>query len=100
MFLNQLTRNNVENIAQHVILCLTNTTVMDINNQIICTILDNKLHSYFSFDTQDSEANDEEFDRPIEHIQTQLPNGYPSHELKLPNSAQSSLFFGIDRAIK
>ena len=83
IFSNQLTRNNVETFAQHVILCPTNTTVMDINNRIICTILDGELNSYFSFDTQDSEANDVEIDLPIGHTHTLLPNSYPPQELKL-----------------
>ena len=65
------------------ILCPTNTTDMDINYRITCTILDGQLHSYFSIDTQDLESNDKKIDLPIEHIHTLLSNGYPFHELKL-----------------
>ena len=83
IFSDQLTQKNVDTFAQHVILCPTNVTVMDINNRIITTILEGELHSYFSVDTQDPEGNDEEIDLPIEHIHTLLPNGYPPHELKL-----------------
>ena len=83
IFSDQLTHTNVETFAQHVILCPSNVTVMDINNRIITTILEGELHSYFSVDTQDPEENDEEIDLPIEHIHKLLPNGYPPHELKL-----------------
>ena len=83
MFSDQLTQKNFEAFAQHVILCPTNVTIMDINNRIITTIFKDDLHNYFSIETQDLEGNYEEIDRPIEHIHTLLHNGYPPHELKL-----------------
>ena len=80
IFTEKLTDKNVEAYFKHVILCPTNLTVMDINNQIISDILEGDIHSYFSVDEVDA---DESLDLPIESIHQLLPSGYPPHKLKL-----------------
>ena len=83
IFPTKLTHQTVETCAQHVILCPTNITAMDINNRIISEILEGDIISYFSVDSQDPEQNEENINIPIESIHKLLPNGYPPHELKL-----------------
>ena len=56
---------------------------MDINNRIISEILEDNMETYYSFDKQLTDENEEGIDMPIEFIHKLLPGGYPPRELKL-----------------